>query len=97
VSSANAGATAALDCAASGIRVNALAPGPILTETLQQAGEQAQDQAARGVPVRRIGGPDEVAAAVVWLCSPESSFITGATLPIDGGLLAGMLPFDRDG
>jgi NAD(P)-dependent dehydrogenase (short-subunit alcohol dehydrogenase family) len=49
------------------------------------------------VPVRRIGSPDEVAAAAVWLCSPESSFITGATLPIDGGLLAGMRPFDRDG
>lgn len=38
---------------------------------------------------------DEVAAAVVWLCSPASSFITGATLPIDGGMLADMAPFNQ--
>lgn len=45
--------------------------------------------------MRRIGQPDEVAAAAVWLCSPESSFITGATLPIDGGKLAGTAPFNQ--
>jgi NAD(P)-dependent dehydrogenase (short-subunit alcohol dehydrogenase family) len=85
--------TAALDYADHGIRVNALAPGPILTERLQRAGEPAQDLAARALPMRRIGRPDEVAAAAVWLCSSESSFVTGATLPIDGGKLAGMAPF----
>jgi NAD(P)-dependent dehydrogenase (short-subunit alcohol dehydrogenase family) len=89
--------TAALDYAAGGIRVNALAPGPILTETLEQAGEQAMAQAADAVPVRRVGRPEEVAAAAVWLCSPASSFVTGATLPVDGGLLAGMAPFSRTG
>jgi NAD(P)-dependent dehydrogenase (short-subunit alcohol dehydrogenase family) len=89
--------TAALDYAAGGIRVNALAPGPILTETLEQAGEHAMAQAAGAVPVRRVGRPEEVAAAAVWLCSPASSFVTGATLPVDGGLLAGMAPFSRTG
>lgn len=87
--------TAALDYAAAGIRVNARAPGPILTERLQQAGEQAQHEAGRAMPIGRIGQPDEVAAAAVWLCSPESSFITGATLPIDGGKLAGTAPFNQ--
>ncbi|GCD92591.1 SDR family NAD(P)-dependent oxidoreductase [Embleya hyalina] len=87
--------TAALDYADAGIRINALAPGPIHTEQLEAAGEQARQAAARAMPMRRIGLPDEVAAAVVWLCSDESSFITGATLPIDGGKLAGAPPFRR--
>ncbi|WP_406290318.1 SDR family NAD(P)-dependent oxidoreductase [Embleya sp. NBC_00896] len=87
--------TAALDYADAGIRVNALAPGPIHTEQLEAAGEQARQAAAQAMPMRRIGLPDEVAAAVVWLCSDESSFITGATLPIDGGKLAGAPPFRR--
>jgi NAD(P)-dependent dehydrogenase (short-subunit alcohol dehydrogenase family) len=87
--------TAALDYAAHGIRVNALAPGPILTDQLARAGEQAQRQAGMAMPMRRIGTPDEVAAAVVWLCSAASSFVTGTTLPIDGGKLAGTPPFDR--
>lgn len=85
--------TAALDYAEAGVRVNALAPGPILTEHLERAGTAAQQQAAAALPARRLGQPDEVAAAAVWLCGPESAFITGTTLPIDGGLLAGMAPF----
>jgi NAD(P)-dependent dehydrogenase (short-subunit alcohol dehydrogenase family) len=85
--------TAALDYAADGIRVNALAPGPIRTEKLEQAGEQARAAASRGVPEQRLGLPAEVGDAAVWLCGPESRFVTGATLPIDGGLVAGMRPF----
>lgn len=93
---ANAGAlgltrTAALDYAASGIRVNALAPGPILTDRLAAAGEQARKQVAATVPLGRPGHPNEVAAAAAWLCSQEASFITGTTLTIDGGRLAGAL------
>jgi NAD(P)-dependent dehydrogenase (short-subunit alcohol dehydrogenase family) len=89
--------TAALDYARQGIRVNAVAPGPILTETLQRAGEQATQLAAASVPVGRIGRAEEVAAAVVWLCSPGAAFMTGATIPIDGGMIAGMPPFHRRG
>lgn len=84
---------AALEYAEQGVRVNALAPGPILTETLQRAGPEMQQRAAQAVPMRRIGRPEEVADAVVWLCSDHASFITGATIPIDGGKLAGMAPF----
>ena len=80
---------AALDYAAQGIRVNAIAPGPILTERLQEAGEEWQRQTAQSLPLQRIGQPAEVAAACVWLCSDQASFITGATLTIDGGKLAG--------
>jgi NAD(P)-dependent dehydrogenase (short-subunit alcohol dehydrogenase family) len=86
---------AALDYAAQGVRVNALAPGPILAGGLARAGEAAQRQAAMAMPMRRVGSPEEVAAAVVWLCSPAASFITGATVPIDGGKLAGTPPFTR--
>jgi NAD(P)-dependent dehydrogenase (short-subunit alcohol dehydrogenase family) len=84
---------AALDYASRGIRVNALAPGPILTDRLEQAGEEAQRQAGLAMPMRRIGRSEEVAAAVVWLLSDQASFITGATLVIDGGKLAGTPPF----
>lgn len=84
---------AALDYAERGIRVNAVAPGPILTDNLARAGEGAQRAAAAAMPMQRVGQPDEVAAAVVWLCSEEASYITGATLVIDGGKLAGTPPF----
>ena len=86
---------AALDYAAEGIRVNAIAPGPILTERLEAAGEEMQRQAGMAMPMRRIGTPAEVAAATVWLCSDQASYITGATLTIDGGKLAGSPPFAR--
>jgi NAD(P)-dependent dehydrogenase (short-subunit alcohol dehydrogenase family) len=85
---------AALDYAAQGIRVNAIAPGPILTGNLARAGPQAQQGAAAALPLQRVGEPDEVAAAVLWLCSNESGFITGSTLTIDGGRLAGTPPFN---
>jgi NAD(P)-dependent dehydrogenase (short-subunit alcohol dehydrogenase family) len=86
---------AALEHAARGIRVNAVAPGPILTEQLERSGEEARRAAAMAMPMRRVGRPEEVAEAVAWLCSDAASFITGATIPIDGGKLAGMAPFAR--
>jgi NAD(P)-dependent dehydrogenase (short-subunit alcohol dehydrogenase family) len=86
---------AALEHAARGIRVNAVAPGPILTEQLERAGETAVRGAAMAMPMRRVGRPEEVAETVAWLCSDAASFITGATIPIDGGKLAGMAPFAR--
>jgi len=83
---------AALDYADQGIRVNVVAPGPILTYHLEAAGPQAQHGAALSTPMRRVGTTAEVARAVLWLCSDESSFITGTVLPIDGGQAAGNKP-----
>ncbi|MFG1945461.1 SDR family NAD(P)-dependent oxidoreductase [Nonomuraea sp. NPDC048826] len=85
--------TAALDYAGRGIRVNALAPGPVLTERLVSAGERARDRVAGTVPAGRLATPEEIAAAAVWLCGPQAAFVTGTTLTIDGGLLAGIPPF----
>lgn len=84
---------AALDYAGLGVRVNAVAPGPILTDNLQRTGAAALQAAATAMPLQRIGRPEEVAAAVVWLCSEAADFITGTTLTIDGGKLAGTPPF----
>jgi NAD(P)-dependent dehydrogenase (short-subunit alcohol dehydrogenase family) len=83
---------AALDYADQGIRVNVVAPGPILTHHLEAAGPQAQRLAGQSTPMRRTGKASEVAQTVLWLCSPASSFITGAVIPIDGGQSAGSKP-----
>lgn len=83
-------ASAALDYAAQGIRVNAIAPGPILTERLQALDAERLAPVARAVPMARVGLASEVAATAAWLCSDQASFITGATLPVDGGRLAGL-------
>jgi NAD(P)-dependent dehydrogenase (short-subunit alcohol dehydrogenase family) len=83
---------AALDYADQGIRVNVVAPGPILTYHLEAAGPEAQRLAGLSTPMRRTGTPSEVAQTVLWLCSPQSSFITGAVMPIDGGQSAGNKP-----
>ena len=85
--------TAALDYAADGVRVNAIAPGPILTDGLIQAGPAAQEAAAAAMPMQRIGHPEEVAAAAVWLSSDDSAFVTGTTIVLDGGELAGVAAF----
>jgi NAD(P)-dependent dehydrogenase (short-subunit alcohol dehydrogenase family) len=83
---------AALDYANQGIRINVVAPGPILTHHLEQAGPEAQRLAGLSTPMGRIGTTTEVAQTVLWLCSPQSTFITGAVLPIDGGQSAGNKP-----
>jgi NAD(P)-dependent dehydrogenase (short-subunit alcohol dehydrogenase family) len=83
---------AALDYADQGIRVNVVAPGPILTHHLEAAGPEAQRLAGLSTPMRRTGTAAEVAQAVLWLCSPQSSFITGIVLPVDGGQSAGNKP-----
>jgi NAD(P)-dependent dehydrogenase (short-subunit alcohol dehydrogenase family) len=79
-------ASAALDYADRNIRVNALAPGPIATHS--EMTEALREQIGRGVPLGRMGTPEEVAAAAVWLCSEGASFITGTTLRVDGGKLS---------
>jgi NAD(P)-dependent dehydrogenase (short-subunit alcohol dehydrogenase family) len=83
---------AALDYADQGIRVNVVAPGTILTYHLEAAGEEAQRQASLATPMQRIGRSEEVADAVLWLCSDQASYVTGVTLPIDGGQSAGLKP-----
>jgi NAD(P)-dependent dehydrogenase (short-subunit alcohol dehydrogenase family) len=81
--------TAALDYADRNIRVNAVAPGPILTDRLEALDEETRRMIGSRVPLGRMGSPAEIAAAVAWLLSDHASFLTGATIPIDGGRLAG--------
>lgn len=83
---------AALDYADQGVRVNVVAPGPILTHHLEAAGPEAQRLAGLSTPMQRTGGVAEVADVVLWLCSERSSFVTGTVVPIDGGQSAGNKP-----
>jgi NAD(P)-dependent dehydrogenase (short-subunit alcohol dehydrogenase family) len=76
--------TAALELSTAGIRVNALAPGVTRTGMTSSV----SDELLRAVPLSRIAEPDEVAAAAVWLCSPQASYVTGAVLVADGGWLS---------
>ena len=83
--------TAALDYALAGIRVNAVCPGIIHTQMIERAthGDPAVEAAmVASEPVGRMGEPAEIGAAVAWLCSDAASFVTGAAMPVDGGLVA---------
>jgi NAD(P)-dependent dehydrogenase (short-subunit alcohol dehydrogenase family) len=83
---------AALEYAADGIRVNAICPGGTRTqmfaEILEARPDVTEAQFASMAPMARISDPSEIAAAVVWLCSDEASFVTGISMPIDGGMTA---------
>jgi NAD(P)-dependent dehydrogenase (short-subunit alcohol dehydrogenase family) len=82
--------TAALEYAKQGIRVNCVCPGYIHTP-MTAPGVQDPDRKALMIasePVGRLGHPEEVAEAVVWLCSDAASFVTGHTMTIDGGYVA---------
>ncbi len=89
---------AALEYAASGIRVNALCPGPTDTPTMERvfrALDPEDPAAARRryeerIPLGRLARPDEIAALALWLCSDEAGNVTGAVIPSDGGLTAGL-------
>jgi NAD(P)-dependent dehydrogenase (short-subunit alcohol dehydrogenase family) len=83
--------TAALEYAKQGIRVNAVCPGVIQTPMLDRlftSQPGAGETIAAMEPLGRLGKPEEIAAAVVWLCSDASSFVTGVPMAVDGGLIA---------
>ena len=71
-----------------GIRVNSLHPGGIQTTIMEQSGTANATQVASRTPMRRLGTPEEIAAAAVFLCSDEASYITGTALAVDGGYTA---------
>ena len=80
--------SAALDVAAQGIRVNAICPGCIETPMGDGIDPAAMQEFLKQQPIGRMGRPEEIAAAVLWLCSPASSFVLGVALPVDGGFVA---------
>jgi NAD(P)-dependent dehydrogenase (short-subunit alcohol dehydrogenase family) len=80
--------SAALEYAKSGIRINAVAPGAIETEMMEESighNQQLRDGLVALHPIGRVGKPQEIANAVVWLLSDKASFLTGHTLLVDGG------------
>jgi NAD(P)-dependent dehydrogenase (short-subunit alcohol dehydrogenase family) len=80
----------ALEFAAKGVRVNAVCPAVIETEMTERFrhNDQTHSRVLAMHPIGRFGYPEEVAAAVLYLCSPQAAFITGVALPLDGGMAA---------
>jgi NAD(P)-dependent dehydrogenase (short-subunit alcohol dehydrogenase family) len=82
--------TTALDYATTGLRINAICPGVIDTEMIHRFTHEdpnAEVQMADMAPVKRMGRPEEIADAVVWLLSDASSFVTGQAIAADGGFV----------
>lgn len=87
--------TLAVEWAGCGIRVNAIAPGPVDTEGANArlwADPDARKRVTRQVPLGRMGTPEDCANGMIFLCSPAASFMTGATLVVDGGNCLKQLP-----
>ena len=78
--------SAAVEMARLGIRVNAVAPGPIKTPFLGNLSEEQEREAAGTVPMLRFGLPIEAARAILWLVSDEASYLTGTIMSVDGGM-----------
>ena len=84
-------ACAALEYASRGVRINAICPGTIdtpMVSTMVEDGELNLEDAIAHAPIGRLGRADEIASAVLWLCSPGASFVHGVALPVDGGYVA---------
>jgi len=80
--------SAAMECAPRGVRINAVAPGRVVTDMMLASGIADMSAVAAGLPLRRMGQPDEVAEAVLWLSSDEASYVVGHVLATDGGFIA---------
>lgn len=80
--------SAAMEVAEKGIRINAVAPGRVVTDMMLNSKIMDMNAVAAGLPVRRMGEPREVAEAVVWLASSAASFVVGHVLCTDGGFMA---------
>ncbi|BBB95905.1 NAD(P)-dependent dehydrogenase (short-subunit alcohol dehydrogenase family) [Bradyrhizobium elkanii] len=80
--------SAAIEYAQDGIRVNCVNPGYIKTPMTRETMDERYDEIIAKVPVRRLGVPEEIAEAVVWMCSDKASFMTGASHVVDGGYSA---------
>jgi len=83
--------SAALEYAARGIRINAVCPGLIWTPMADQMVAAGQGEALKAmeksIPMGRVGRPEEIAAAVLWLCSDAASYVTGQSISVDGGFI----------
>jgi NAD(P)-dependent dehydrogenase (short-subunit alcohol dehydrogenase family) len=83
----------AVEWAADGVRVNSVAPGWVLTEAFKKLGFPI-DEYRKRVPMKRLGQPDDVAGPILFLASDASSWVTGVTIPVDGGITAYVGPGD---
>jgi 3-oxoacyl-[acyl-carrier protein] reductase len=77
----------AQEVASRGVTVNVVAPGFVATAMTAKLGEAQRAKLAEGIPLRRMGQPDDIAAAVVYLASDEAGWVTGATLHVNGGMV----------
>jgi NAD(P)-dependent dehydrogenase (short-subunit alcohol dehydrogenase family) len=79
--------SAAMEYAGQGVRINAVAPGRVVTDMMLRSGIMDMSAVAAGLPLRRMGRPEEVAEAVAWLASDAASFVVGHVLCTDGGFM----------